>query len=222
MHTPCTILMILLLCNTAGFGQRTVSLDQAREYMQAINSSEDFDTDAYDDITYVKDMDGLLDQFVGIWKGNFDGKSYTIQFVKKLAFNITGDADAPKWDLILGIITVSGPGLNYSNKRSLRTGDLPTNFSGRYFLKNNHTYILTFVGRCYNEAGDVFITVDKHDPRKMTLSFAMGSDIQANDCPGGFDSLFPLSPKTMVLTKQAEPAGGKSPDRPKPTGNGGR
>ena len=37
-----------------------------------------------DNITYVKDTNNRLNQFVGTWKGNYGGKQYEIQFEKQL------------------------------------------------------------------------------------------------------------------------------------------
>ena len=37
-----------------------------------------------ENITYVKDTNNRLDQFIGIWKGTYGGKQYEIKLEKKL------------------------------------------------------------------------------------------------------------------------------------------
>ncbi len=191
-----SFLFILSFITFLGFAQQTISLDQAREYRKTEDGIPE-------NVTYVKDTDNRLTQFTGTWKGYFKGKHYEFSFIKKIAFKFDeADTDELQWDRILGWVTVkdSASGqLIFSNSSETES---QTRLFGTYFLKNSRTYVMSFVGQCYNEAGDVFISIDKDNSNKMQLSFAITPDLQSDDCPNGFDPILPISPQHVILTKQ--------------------
>ena len=85
------VLIFTISCNA----QTTISLEQAYQYSKS-------DDGIPETVTYVKDTNNRLDQFVGIWKGSYGGKSYEIRFTKELKY---GDDD-PKWDRVFGKVLI--------------------------------------------------------------------------------------------------------------------
>lgn len=150
-----------------------------------------------DNITYVKDTNNRLNQFVGIWKGNYGGKQYEIHFEKKLQYG-----DDRKWDRIFGRMIIKD---NQGNiiYNSLNQSDKDISFFGANF--QHRAYVMHFVGNydCL-ESGNVFIETRLNNPNEMTLYYSQDKDGLLNPakCPN-FSSFVPLLPQEkMILTKQ--------------------
>lgn len=177
-----------LACNA----QSTISLEQADEF----NKSPD---GIPDNVTYVKDINNRLNQFVGTWKGNYDGKSYEFRFVKRKKYG----RFSVEWDKIVGRASVSiGNTTVYNTLDEL--DDCKTYFRGSSF--QNNVYTLYFIANIHcNDSGDIFIEVSPSNPNPMTLYFVRDIDILVDiekKCPN-YSSYVPLMPsKKMILVKQ--------------------
>src|SRR5438067_13183668 len=93
-------LSIMISCKAQVIG----TLEQFEECSMRPNRDQEGCPDL-ENITYVKDTNNRLNQFVGTWKGNYGGKQYEIKLEKKT--NYKGDPnDDLSWDRIIGRIQV--------------------------------------------------------------------------------------------------------------------
>ncbi len=193
--------LLIVMSTFAVFAQRTVSLRQFETIKQAYRNSPDpegLGLDDGDDITYIKDVNNELDQFVGTWKGVYNTLNYEFVFVKRVAYK-DEPTDEKARDLLMAYVTVKNSlgGLVYTNAN---ISDKLNGFTGDNFQGSTTIYVLNFTGNCYNESGSVFIY--PMPGGKISLSFAILPDMQSNDCPNGFTPVLPISPNKVLLTKQ--------------------
>ncbi|NML58640.1 DUF6705 family protein [Chryseobacterium cheonjiense] len=186
------ISILILILSLSCKSQSTISLEQAYEYSKS-------DDGLPETVTYVKDVNNRLDQFVGTWKGTYGDKQYEFRFIKKLNFG----SYTVKWDELIGRFSVksfNGTVL-YSSLNEIN--DENTHFRGINI--QNKTYMLNFFGTVNycNDSGVVFIEISKNNPNTMYLSF--DRDKEAYDpskCPN-YSEFVPLLPKDkMTLIKQ--------------------
>lgn len=154
-----------------------------------------------ENITYVKDTNNRLNQFVGTWKGNFGGKQYEIKLEKKVNYKDEPNDDL-SWDRIIGRILIKDNSGNiiYS---SMNKADNETFFFGFNFQKR--VYVMHFIGNydCL-ESGNVFLETRLNNSNELTLFYSQDKDGLLNPakCPN-FSSFVPLLPtQKMNLIKQ--------------------
>ena len=189
-----TILIIVISCVT-GLSQTTISLDQAYDYIKT-------DEGIPETVTYIKDVDNKLNQFVGTWEGIYNNRLYRFSFIKKTAFRFYENyANHPKWDRLIGWVSVKNNTTDQLIYSNIDKPEKETGLSGVYFLKHSQTYLMSFTGNCYNEQGNVFVYINPVTG-KMQISFAVTPDIQSDDCPDGFDAILPLTPNYVILSKK--------------------
>lgn len=68
------------------FNAQTVSLETMSQYSPG----------NYPAAEYVKDINGLLNRYVGTWKGTYEGKVYEFNLIKKE--NVISEFSTTKWD----------------------------------------------------------------------------------------------------------------------------
>ncbi|MEY8759711.1 DUF6705 family protein [Chryseobacterium tongliaoense] len=186
-----TFLLMMISCKAQVIG----TLEQFEECQKRPNRDEGCPD--LDNITYVKDTNNRLNQFVGTWKGSFAGKQYEIHFEKIIQFG-----DDIKWDRIFGRMIIKNNSgtiiYNSLNKSLSETGLLRgSNFRGR-------VYLLSFVANSYcNDSGEAFIEISKTNPNQMTLFFDRDkTSFNPAKCPN-FSTYVPTLPKDkMILIKQ--------------------
>ncbi|MDQ0591643.1 hypothetical protein QFZ37_000012 [Chryseobacterium ginsenosidimutans] len=184
-------LSIIISCKAQVIG----TLEQLEEC--AMRTNHDDGCPDLENITYVKDTNNRLNQFVGTWKGNSGGKQYEIHFEKKLQ-----NGEDVKWDRIFGrMIIKDNSGSTIYN--SMNEIDNNISFFGDNFQKRS--YVMHFVGNydCL-ESGDVFIETRIVNPNEMTLYYSQDKDgfLNPAKCPN-FSTYIPLLPtQKMTLTKQ--------------------
>lgn len=154
-----------------------------------------------ENVTYVKDTNNRLDQFVGTWKGTYNGKQYEIKLEKKINYKYFPTSET-SWDRIIGRMIVKNSSGNVIYN-SMSKPDKDTYFSGDNF--QHRAYVMHFVGNydCL-ESGDVFIETRLANPNEMKLYYAQDKDGLLNPakCPN-FSSFVSLLPtQQMTLTKQ--------------------
>ncbi|SHH71904.1 hypothetical protein SAMN05421866_3505 [Chryseobacterium oranimense] len=191
------IVYILLLLGIISFKAQVIgTLEQFEECQKRPNRDEGCPD--LDNITYVKDTNNRLNQFVGIWKGTYNGKQYEIHFEKQLQWG-----EDIKWDRIFGRIIIkdnSGNIIYNSLNKSLTEAGL---LRGGNF--QNRVYVMHFVGNydCL-ESGNVFIETRINNPNEMTLFYSQDKDGLLNPakCPN-FSTFVPLLPTDKItLIKQ--------------------
>lgn len=193
------LIFVFLLCITSCKAQTIGTLEQFEECTMRPNHDEGCPD--LENITYVKDTNNRLNQFVGTWKGNYNGKLYEIKLEKKINYKNEPN-DGLSWDMIIGRIKITDNSGNVIYT-SMSKPDNDTYFWGYNFQKRS--YVMHFVGN-YNclESGDVFIETKLNNPTEMTLYYSEDKDgfLNPAKCPN-FSSFTPLLPgNKMTLTKQ--------------------
>lgn len=192
------IAICLAIINYSCYAQRSVSLrtyEQMRNnYINGTDRSDDGE-----DISYIKDTNNELDKFVGTWKGAISNRNYEVSFVKRTNYKRYVGAEK-SWDLLIGWITVKDDSGNViftnTNKTEARNG-----FFGENFQTNTNTYRMYFSGKCTNDAGNAFLSIDA-TTGKMRIGYGLLSDIFNNNCPDGFVPVLPTTVEGLTLTKQ--------------------
>ena len=187
------VLIFTISCKAQVIG----TLEQFEECSKRPNRGIDGCPDL-DNITYVKDTNNRLDQFVGTWKGTYGGKSYEIKFTKELKY---GDDDI-KWDRVFGKVLIK------DSKGNILHNTLNSQLSDTGLLRGGNfqsrVYVMGFVANAEcNDSGDVFVEVRKNNPNEISLYFDRDKTwYDARKCPN-FDTYVPLLPQDkMTLTKQ--------------------
>lgn len=181
------IVFILLIFSTF-LNAQTVSLESMSQYSPGNFPNAD----------YVKDTNGLLNKYVGTWKGILDGNSYEFNFIKKE--NVVSEFSTTKWDRLIGRIkiTSSNGSILFNN---FNKADNDANW-GSNFQKDLKVYLMTFSGGKLDciDSGHIYIRIKPETPNKMTVLFLPENDIATGDC-SNFKTTLP-SEKLIHLTKQ--------------------
>ena len=193
------IILITLILAISCKAQVIGTLEQFEECTMRPNHDEGCPD--LENITYVKDTNNRLDQFVGTWKGSYGGKQYEIKLEKKINYK-DEPTDALSWDMIIGRILIKDNSGNIIYT-SMSKPDNNTYFFGYNFQRT--TYIMHFIGNydCL-ESGNVFIETGINNPNEMTLFYLQDPDGLLNiaKCPN-FSTFVPLlPPNKMTLIKQ--------------------
>lgn len=169
-------------------GAQTVSLESMAQYEPGNFPNAD----------YVKDMNGLLNKYIGTWKGTYEGKSYEITVVKKE--NV--DYEGTKWDELSGkfkIVNSNGT-IAFNNFNQLEADN---KVKGMNFQKNLKFYKMNFPGApstgCI-DSGTMYLGVKSETPNIMKITFLADYDIVKQDC-SNFQTTIPGG-KSIMLTKQ--------------------
>jgi hypothetical protein len=190
-----TLFLVIVSCKAQVIG----TLEQFEEC--AMRPNHDEGCPDLENITYVKDTNNRLNQFVGTWKGSYGGKQYEINLEKKVNYKYFPTSKT-SWDRIIGRMLVKDNSGNIIYN-SMNKPDNNTFFSGDNFQRT--VYVMSFVGNydCL-ESGDVFIETKINNPNEMTLFYSQDKDGLLNPakCPNfsTFVSLLPT--QKMTLTKQ--------------------
>ncbi|TCN52540.1 hypothetical protein D0809_00380 [Flavobacterium circumlabens] len=187
------ILGIILLFTMSCKAQTIVPVEKFIDYKRA--------GDGVPDNTYLKDVNNLLNKYVGTWKGNYQGKNYTLYITK-----ITNTIDKVTFDELRIHYLITS-----SNNSTLEdTRNVPDNntyvIKGNYFSKDLAVYALNFTGKnslCGN-AGTVFIRTKNAANTIISLGFEPNKImISEETCPGFklAELTFPRN-NSIMLTKQ--------------------
>ncbi|MCC9071174.1 hypothetical protein LNQ49_06150 [Flavobacterium sp. F-65] len=185
------IICILIICNLSCKAQSTVPIEKLAEYMRE-------EKDVPESITYLKDVNGIRDKYVGTWKGNYNGKNYELVFQKKT----TSDDRLTEDGLIMRYLITDVNGTVLEDTRT-EPDDSPYTTKSYYFDKSY--FVLTYGGRQYQcgQGGELFVMLPKNTNNttmELFLTPRQGFIIEQY-CPNG--AAPQLFPKTkMTLTKQ--------------------
>lgn len=177
------------------------------EAQQSIIPVEQFSHYAIDNIhipdgTYFKDVNHLLDKYVGTWTGVFDNKTYQIEIDRHT-------------DHFLGIkvdeLTMRYKITSFDGRITVNTLLLPIEsvyiINGDYLSKSGDYYLLTYIGyeaKC-GQMGEIYINMANKSNTKMELILSPGTEfIIKNECPdGAAKQVFPIAGKGILeLEKQ--------------------
>lgn len=183
-----TIILILVITLSYSCKAQIVPIEKMVDYIDEGNGVPE-------NTTYIKDVNNLLDKFVGVWKGSADGKTFELRIVK-----YTEDSYGIKEDLLLmRHIIKNSNGTVIKNTTTLANSNVLVS-SGNY-LEKNGTYVLNYVSddeKC-GQTGDIFINVTSNQ-----MLFSYNKDFGLNDpdeCPNGkVPQIFPKV--QFTLTKQ--------------------
>ncbi|AJW65256.1 hypothetical protein VO54_03831 [Elizabethkingia miricola] len=182
------ILLLSILLFTYSTAQRTISLEEETGYLTTGQKTPN-------DVTYVKDVNGIFNKFNGTWKGIVNGNTIEFRFDK-----ITEGNDSFKRDMLLGRIMAKDANGNVFYNTLNNPDNLA--FAGYRFSKNMKIYSMTYGGPksvdC-NEAGYIYMLMNNDNIR---LKFIAESGLlKENQCPQDYKFLIPED-TTITLTKQ--------------------
>jgi len=164
-----------------------------------IESYHEYPTDIPDG-AHVKDLNNLLDKFLGTWIGVFENNSIELYIIEDT--DTTGGAD---FDIVRIFYKVTDSSDNVLLDTTSPIIEDEFIISGMYFQDDDlfETYVLDYIGMGCRYNGDLFITVEEANPITMLLSLNRYEGRYENDCEGGIDmEFFPAGQQFMSLTKQ--------------------
>ena len=179
----------LIIINLSCKAQVIVPLEKAIDY-------RDSDIEIPDG-TYLKDINGLLNKYLGTWKGTYNNKNYTfiITKFKKDFLGISKDK------LLVRYLITTTTGSILEDTRSLPDAN-PLVIEGDYISKSGGYYALNYFGQniTCGQSGVVFISTTRDNKQmKLFLSPDQGF-IDKNKCSKVADQILPTT--SMYLTKQ--------------------
>ncbi|MCD9575636.1 DUF6705 family protein [Flavobacterium soyae] len=187
------VLIILLLVTLSCKAQQIVPVEKAIEYRDADSGVPDG--------VYLKDINGLLNKYLGTWKGTVDNKNYTFVIIKyknNLSRGVSQD------ELMIRYLITTSNGTVIEDTRSL-SDDSSYVIKGDYFNKTASYYVSSYMGKNADcgQSGNLFITGTKL-PNQIKL-FLIPDKVMINiqNCPGqkAADKLLPVD-NEVLLTKQ--------------------
>ena len=148
--------------------------------------------------TYIKDINNLLNKYVGTWKGNLNGKNYEFNFVKKENF---GFGDNLKRDRLIGRlkITNSNGVVEFDN---FMKQDNENDFYGDNFQRDLKVYLMRFAGGKLGciDYGYTYMWIKPETPNAMGINFHPDNDTVTEDC-SNFLTTLPDN-QIIYLTRQ--------------------
>ncbi|CAC9976799.1 DUF6705 family protein [Flavobacterium panici] len=182
------IILSLMIVSLSCKAQQIVPLEKAIEY-------RDSDIEIPDG-TYLKVVNGLLNKYLGIWKGTYNNKNYVfiITKTKKDFLEISKDK------LLVRYLITTPTGSILEDTRNLPDTN-PLVIEGDYISKSKGYYTLNYFGqnsKC-GQSGVVFISTTK-DNKQMKLSLSPNQGFINNKCSKIADQILPTT--SMNLTKQ--------------------
>ena len=181
-------LILTLLYYAHSTAQQTVSL----ETMALCRSNPETCPDAQ----YVKDVNNLLNKYVGTWKGTLEGNNYEFNFIKKE--NVARGSDS-QWDMLIGRVKITHQNGNILFNNFDKPDDKVS--FGDIFQKDLKVYLVVFSGNksgCI-DTGYLYLRISPQTPNQMTISFLPDYDIVTQDC-SHFKTTIPTG-KKIYLTR---------------------
>lgn len=187
------LILIIFLFPMISCKSQIISLEQAVIYEQQTGSIPQ-------STTYIKDVNNSLNKYIGIWKGDLNGKTYEFNFIKK---ENVGGFDV-NWDFLVGRLKVSDSNGNITYDTSNEQDDLKTKFKGINFQSDLKAYKMYFVGNSVGcaEYGYVYLRIQPSTPLQMTILMLSDNDIvEEGKCPINFQPTIPYE-QLIHLIKQ--------------------
>lgn len=148
------------------------------------------------DNSYFKDVNDKLTSFEGTWIGNYDNKAYEIQIERYTYISSIRPLKIDKLSIKYKITDAQNNilinTLNFSNDDTLT-------LKGNYFLSNEETYQVNYVGYECTHAGNLFMATFNAGTQ-MNLIMIPDSERRCSQTEQA-PQIFPINQK-MILTKQ--------------------
>ncbi|WP_404986859.1 DUF6705 family protein [Chryseobacterium sp. M5] len=127
--------------------------------------------------TYVKDVNNLLNKYVGTWIGTLNGKNYEFNFVKK-----ENTGEVIKWDFLVGRLKITNSnGIVEYNSFNKPENELSEGYNFQPDLK---VYLMRFSGGKLGciDYGYTYMWIKPETPNVMGINFHPDNDIVTEDC----------------------------------------
>ena len=151
-------------------------------------------------ITQIKDVNGLLNKFIGTWKGIYNNKNYEFRIVKNTRQSKTRNLTEER--LLVRYKITDNLGAIIEDTTTL-PNDSWYVIKGSYVAKSG-SYVLYYQGKQYKcgQNGDLFIRVlNNTNNSKIKLFLNVAGEIYNDDCPNG--AVEQILPTNLIdLTKQ--------------------
>lgn len=160
--------------------------------------------------SYFKDLNGELNPYIGLWKGDWNGKTVYLQLkkIKYLSGNVT-DPHYIYWDMIVGERKIINADGSISIDRITNFDDLKSEFRGIYkkFDASQSPQIKFYPKNMCGKGANLDVVFLDAGKTQMSLHFSYIPNAISSSCPyynsvmqgGEFPMNFPVD---IVLTKQ--------------------
>ncbi|QTD36295.1 hypothetical protein JL193_08965 [Polaribacter batillariae] len=175
------IILVFTLLSLSCKAQHIIPVEKVVEYR---NTNEGLLGDK--DYVYVKDINNLLDKFVGTWKGIYESKNYEFEIIK-----ITDDRGEVKEDMLLMRYKITDASGNLIENTLNLPNDNMYVIRGEYLAKTG-SYVLDYMGKkgeC-GQNGTIFISANGN---KMDLFLSVDGEIYPECTAGGSDQVLPVN-----------------------------
>ncbi len=191
------IVILIFVVSTSHNCKAQAFYDDSELAVELVANYVDNDAGFPEHVTYVKDINNVLNKYVGTWKGIYNSKNFEFRIVKYT----TPYIDNFKEDILLMRYKITNGSSTVENTLSLgNTNNLVIN---GIRMTANGGYILYYSGPNSNcgQAGDIYISISSLGSNKMNLLFVPARDLlNEAECPNDINYIMPLDP--IVLTKQ--------------------
>ncbi|PTS95532.1 hypothetical protein DBR27_17000 [Flavobacterium sp. HMWF030] len=184
------LVMLTLSCKA----QQIVSVEKVLEYRKAGNGVPDG--------VYFKDVNGLLNKYLGTWKGSVDNKKYTFVITKYTNYRSRGISQD---ELLIRYLIMDSSGKIIEDTRNLLDTS-PYVIKGDYFSETGSYYTSDYMGKnpeC-GQSGTVYISLPNNSANaQMKLVLMPDRDLmEVQKCPGQkvAEQILPI--KSIFLAKQ--------------------
>jgi len=189
-----TLYYLILILTTLSCKAQILPLENCVNYI------DQEDTGIPENITYIKDVNNLLNKYIGVWIGNYDNKAYELRITKT-----TTHDDGISVDELRVKHKITDNNGNVIEDTTTLQDDNYLVISGMHIGRSG-SYFLNYIG---NEAdcgqfGTMLISVGYNNSNNnMRLGLHIGRDIITADCPNGAATqIFPSEGQGMTLVKQ--------------------
>lgn len=182
------IILVFTLLSLSCKAQHIIPVEKAVEYR---NTDEGLMGDK--NYVYVKDINNLLDKFVGTWKGIYDNKNYEFKVQK-----ITEDDGELRKDLLLMRYKITDASRNTIENTLNLPNDNMYVIRGEYLAKTG-SYVLDYMGKkgeC-GQNGTIFMSANKN---KLKLGLYVSGEIYPECTNQPAEQILPVN--GIELTKQ--------------------
>ncbi len=188
------ILGFIILATISCKAQQIIPVEQLRAYMDDADKS-------IPDGAYLKDVNHVLDRYVGIWKGTYDAKRYEFRIVK--FFDTAHDRGITEDKLLMRYIITDANGTELENTTALP--DTNSLIINGYYLTRGF-YVLNYHGQNYKcgQKGEISISTGiktNYTQMSLFLSPEMEWEPTLSECPNGISPQI-IPTEQMRLTKQ--------------------
>ncbi|MDA9339701.1 hypothetical protein N9Q68_01885 [Polaribacter sp.] len=170
-----------------------------RAQIIAVEDFENYNQDL-EDGAYIKDINNVLDKYVGTWKGTYSGKNYEFKVIKVTKDNVNLKY---KHDKLLMRYKIT----DSSNNIIVNTLDLPNGdiyiVRGSYLRNDGGGYVLDYQGldaEC-GQNGTIYISVSDATNEIMKLGFLVDGEMGLDCTAGGTAQVLPTT-SGLELIKQ--------------------